>query len=783
LTGPDSSTLKVMQNETGSELWKAASPSGDIFSDRYNNATSPIPVQENGAMISSVLLLSAVLAGVLTDDDALPGPSDLGEYKSAAALAHRDPEAHVRLALWCEVHGLTAERLKHLSLAVLYDPSHALARGLLGLVAYRGRWERPDQVSLQVQEDPEHKARIQEYLQRRVQLRERADDHWKLAMWCEQNGLKEQATAHLHQVLRLDAKRENAWKHLGYKRIGGHWIKPEEAAAAKTEAREQQKANNHWKPILERLRNGIQSKDVSRRAESEKSLAQIRDRGAVPMVWATLGRGDASMQKVAVQVLGQIDDPSASRSLVMLAVFSGSADVRRKAIETLRQRDAREFASLLIAMVQPTIKYEVKRVGGPGQPGELLIKGNGSRPNLKRVYAPPAPPSVGLQPGDGVVMDSDGLPVINRPESMLDTGFFRLGQISVIGSTQMPTPAQQGHLASMLGQSGIGNQSQRIGQLILNAYENALTSQQLGFVPTPIGPLAIAMIPNNSLPLTKNTQLNVTMAAGESIPVGRMELVAQKTATAAQQQLENDVNSINQYNASIDQINDRIVPVLQDISGRNLGSDTVAWQTWLNNLVGYNSLQASEPTTVTENVPLAYQPPPIPIESFTAPIGIQRISCFGAGTIVRTLTGSEAIESLKLGDQVLTQNTKTGALAYKPILVLHHNPPSKTFEIKLGAETIVSSYFHRFWKAGSGWVMARDLKVGDPIRTLNGTVQVTAIEEGRVVPVFNLDVADDADFFVGNAAALAHDNTLPSLRELPFDAVVAQAPDKPPARD
>ena len=102
---------------------------------------------------------------------------------------------------------------------------------------------------------------------------------------------------------------------------------------------------------------------------------------------------------------------------------------------------------------------------------------------------------------------------------------------------------------------------------------------------------------------------------------------------------------------------------------------------------------------------------------------------------------------------------------------MHHNPPSKTYQIKLGEETIVSSYFHRFWKAGSGWVMARDLKVGDPIRTLNGTVQVTAIEDGKVVPVFNLDVADDADFFVGDVGALAHDNTVPDLRETPFDAV------------
>ena len=79
-------------------------------------------------------------------------PSKLGEYKAAAAEAGHDPNAHVRLALWCEAHGLTAERLKHLSLAVLYDPSNALARGLMGLVAYHGKWDRPDVVG---QSDPE----------------------------------------------------------------------------------------------------------------------------------------------------------------------------------------------------------------------------------------------------------------------------------------------------------------------------------------------------------------------------------------------------------------------------------------------------------------------------------------------------------------------------------------------------------------------------------------------------------------------------------------------------
>ena len=102
---------------------------------------------------------------------------------------------------------------------------------------------------------------------------------------------------------------------------------------------------------------------------------------------------------------------------------------------------------------------------------------------------------------------------------------------------------------------------------------------------------------------------------------------------------------------------------------------------------------------------------------------------------------------------------------------MHRNPPSRTFRVTLGNEEIVCSFFHRFWKAGQGWVIVRDLAVGDPIRTLNGTAKVAKIEEGKVVPVFNLDIADDADFFVGRSAALVHDNSLPDLRQPPFDGL------------
>ena len=40
--------------------------------------------------------------------------------------------------------------------------------------------------------------------------------------------------------------------------------------------------------------------------------------------------------------------------------------------------------------------------------------------------------------------------------------------------------------------------------------------------------------------------------------------------------------------------------------------------------------------------------------------------------------------------------------------------------------------------------MARDLKAGDPLRLLDGPAAVESVEAGKVQPVFNLDVAEDA---------------------------------------
>ena len=143
---------------------------------------------------------------------------------------------------------------------------------------------------------------------------------------------------------------------------------------------------------------------------------------------------------------------------------------------------------------------------------------------------------------------------------------------------------------------------------------------------------------------------------------------------------------------------------------------------------------------------------------------------------MRTIDGPRPIEELQDGDLVLSQNTTTGALGYQPIVAVYHNPPNATYKISLGKESIVATGIHRLWKAGQGWVMTRDLKPGDRLRTLGGIAEVASIEPDRVQPVFNLQLAGGDNFFVGERAVLAHDNSLVNPTEKPFDAVPALGP-------
>ncbi len=131
-------------------------------------------------------------------------------------------------------------------------------------------------------------------------------------------------------------------------------------------------------------------------------------------------------------MLGHVDAPGASRSLAILALMSAGAEARREAAQTLRQRNARDFAPFLIGLIRDPIRYEVKPVRGPGQRGELVIKDGTT--NRKRLYTPLSEPDVTIGPNDRVSIDpSTGLPVVSR----LIGNYFNPNQIPLSRSQML----------------------------------------------------------------------------------------------------------------------------------------------------------------------------------------------------------------------------------------------------------------------------------------------------------------------------------------------------------
>ena len=452
--------------------------------------------------------------------------------------------------------------------------------------------------------------------------------------------------AHYTEVTRLDPSREIAWKHLGYRRQGNRWVKPEEAAAEKLEA-EHQKRRHSLEAAAGETAARAGKRLVGAARQGTRGLAEETDPRAVPMVWKVFGNGNERMQLVAVQLLSQIEGPSASFWLAVLAVDSPSEKVRRRATQALTGRDPRDVIGRLINLVRRPYKYEVKPGIGPGSTAALIV--DGERFDVQRFYRFPD-------------IDVRLMPVFVRPPRQTD-----------------------------------------------------VRSQN------------IALTPNNATQFWAEMRLNQLIRDYVAAQRQMMAMAAVEEAkrenVAMQQTLENDIRMLDQTNAQINQTNGRVLPVLQALTGKSFGEDPEPWKKWWTDKLGYVYQSSSSATK-----PVLTQTVGMPDVTINLPVPVVHSSCFAAGTLVQTLDGPRSIESIQIGDRVLSQHTTSGELAFEPVVATHKNEPSPTLRLKLGDETIVATGIHRFWKAGKGWTMARDLKAGDRISVVGGVTEIQLIE-------------------------------------------------------
>jgi hypothetical protein len=228
-------------------------------------------------------------------------------------------------------------------------------------------------------------------------------------------------------------------------------------------------------------------------------------------------------------------------------------------------------------------------------------------------------------------------------------------------------------------------------------------------------------------------------------------------------------DAVNHTNMVIRQRNSRITAALRQLTNLDLGSQPMNWWKWW--WQDYNEMYSIPDGTT--GIERHERPKPVyeyyqsqyAHENYVFVVGC---SCFAPGTKVWTLTGRQPIEKIKVGDRVLAQDVDSGELAYKPVLAVTIRPPGPWMKIGLGSEAIMATPSHPFWVAGQGWRMTKQLAAGDRVHALSGGVPVETVKTleadlddelllGGLA--YNLIVADDNSYFVGDRGILVHDNT------------------------
>jgi len=124
-------------------------------------------------------------------------------------------------------------------------------------------------------------------------------------------------------------------------------------------------------------------------------------------------------------------------------------------------------------------------------------------------------------------------------------------------------------------------------------------------------------------------------------------------------------------------------------------------------------------------------------------------ACFAAGTLVSTPTGRKPIEGLRPGDMVHAHNLASGSSEPKPIRSVRSARRREIVVISFGKDELRCTPVHRFYT--TEWTPASRLRVGDPVRRLDGsTVEITSIRHlRRPTRVYNLVVEDLRSYAVG----------------------------------
>lgn len=295
---------------------------------------------------------------------AAAAPNDGGPNDSVPNDSGQAARFLIHSALEAELAGDHEGRQLYLREALEQDAENEQARWNTGQVKVNNHWVSIDEAC-----DAGARARrLAEYKERRAQTSSAPQDQVDLALWCQQNGLVNEARAHLATALEANPALTQTGEALGLVNYQGVLMTAEQVRKEKQIEKQGAVALKQWRPKLIKLAKQLDSKDLKDRVEAESQLRALRDPALVPAIEGVLMQTNAAHALLGVAIIEQIPGQRAATSLVQQAVFSRSPEIRQAAIGALKSRSMFTYAPLLLSALQSPVGARWDDISQDGTP-------------------------------------------------------------------------------------------------------------------------------------------------------------------------------------------------------------------------------------------------------------------------------------------------------------------------------------------------------------------------------------------------------------------------------
>lgn len=141
--------------------------------------------------------------------------------------------------------------------------------------------------------------------------------------------------------------------------------------------------------------------------------------------------------------------------------------------------------------------------------------------------------------------------------------------------------------------------------------------------------------------------------------------------------------------------------------------------------------------------------------------------CFAAGTLVETAEGLRPIESIRVGDRVLSRKSDaSGEREFKAVTKLFITPDNEIGELQLRSaddakgqqrESFQVTHEHPFYVQDRGWLEAGKLEAGDVVIAHGGSFEVASgWRRTGTTTTYNFEVAEFHTYYVGESRVWVH---------------------------